>query len=328
MPGTGTRTFVEPERYEESLRSVQVQLVVTSPGEFKARLTWAELHHLQLLRGEEDLPRIAFLSLPPRLVFVGFPMVTTASTMWRGTELQAGDVVLNNIGERLHQVTTGPSTWSLIALEPALLEEYGRVLLGRPLSPAQQGQVLRPTPRDAARLRRLHTQACRLALTKPKILTHPEVARAIEHDLVYALVSCLAAAKVRVERAAKRRPALIMVRFEEVLAEHPGQPPRLPELCAKIGVTERTLRSCCAEFLGISPTRYMLLRRLKQVRAALRDADTATANVAELARQFGFSQLGRFSGAYRAAFGESPSATLRRVAAPRFTSPADFVKSA
>jgi hypothetical protein len=45
MKGSGTRTFVEPECYEESPSPVQVQLVVTSPGEVKARLIWAELHH-------------------------------------------------------------------------------------------------------------------------------------------------------------------------------------------------------------------------------------------------------------------------------------------
>jgi AraC-like DNA-binding protein len=69
-----------------------------------------------------------------------------------------------------------------------------------------------------------------------------------------------------------------MVRFEEVLAEHRNRQLHSPELCALIGVSERTLRSCCAEFLGISPSRYMLLRRLQAARIALRDADPATAN--------------------------------------------------
>jgi transcriptional regulator GlxA family with amidase domain len=103
-----------------------------------------------------------------------------------------------------------------------------------------------------------------------------------------------------------------MVRFEEVLAEHPNRQLHMPELCALIGVSERTLRSCCTEFLGISPTRYVLLQRLKAARIGLRDADTATASVAEIAGGCGFTELGRFAVAYRAAFGESPSTTLRR----------------
>jgi transcriptional regulator GlxA family with amidase domain len=103
-----------------------------------------------------------------------------------------------------------------------------------------------------------------------------------------------------------------MVRFEEVLRDHPNPPLPMPDLCALIGVSERTLRSCCAEFLGISPNRYMLLRRLQAVRIALRDADPATASVAEIAGGCGFTKLGRFAGAYRTAFGESPSTTLRR----------------
>ena len=109
-----------------------------------------------------------------------------------------------------------------------------------------------------------------------------------------------------------------MIRLEEVLAEHLSQPLHVPDLCALIGVTDRTLRSCCAEFLGISPSRYVLLRRLKQVRVALRDADPDIANVAELARRHGFTELGRFAGAYRAAFGEAPSTTLQRAPEARF----------
>ena len=94
-----------------------------------------------------------------------------------------------------------------------------------------------------------------------------------------------------------------MIRLEEVLAEHLGEPLPTTELCEPNGVTERTLRSCCAEFLGMSPIRYVLLRRLSRARVALRDADSDGANLLEFVRRFGFTELGRFEAAYRAAFG-------------------------
>jgi len=61
--------------------------------------------------------------------------------------------------------------------------------------------------------------------------------------------------------------------------------------------------------LGVSPGRYVLLRRLKQVRIALRDAHPDTANVGELARGCGFTGLARFVEVYHAVFGETPSIT-------------------
>ena len=320
MPGSGTRTFLDPDRYEASLRQAQIEAVVTPCGGFRARLTWVELHDLQLLNCEEDSPRIAYLAFARRLIFTAFAAGPNALPLWNGAELQVGDIFLHRRGQRLHHATPGPSRWSVIAVDPALLENYGRVLSGRPFS-LPEGQVLRPSPRKAPRLRRLHVQACRLAETNARMLAHPEVARAIEQGLIETLVTCLAAAKVREGGAAKRRHARIMARFEEVLAEQLSRPLHMPDLCELIGVTDRTLRSCCAEFLGISRSRYVLLRRLKQVRVALREADSAIANVAELARGCGFTEPGRFAAAYQAAFGETPSTTLGRAPETRFTGP-------
>jgi AraC-like DNA-binding protein len=62
----------------------------------------------------------------------------------------------------------------------------------------------------------------------------------------------------------------------------------------------------------------VLLRRLKEVRRTLRDADPDAVHVAEVAQRFGFTQLGRFAGRYRAMFGETPSATLQRIPGTRF----------
>ena len=321
MPGSGTRTFLEPDHYEASLRQAQIEILIASSSKFKARLTWAELHDLQVLRCEEDFPRVAYASLAPQLSFVTFLAHSGPQPVWGGTELRPSEIVLHGRGERLHQSTPGPLVWNVIALDPAQLEQYGRALSGKPFTLPLEGKILRPSPRDVARLRRLHAQVCRLAETKPRLLAHTEVARAIEQGLIQTLVVCLTGAGMRADSTIKRRHARIMIRFEEVLAEHLGKPLRMTELCELIGVTERMLRSCCAQFLGMSPIRYVLLRRLSRARVALRDSEPSGTNLLELVRGFGFAELGRFEAAYRAAFSEAPLTTLQRAPAARFINP-------
>ena len=313
MPGGGTRTFLEPDHYEASLRQAQIEAVIVPRGEFSARLTWAELHHLQVLRCEEDAPRLAYLQLAPSLAFVTFPASFEALPVWRGSEMQPRDLMFHSRGERLHQSTSGPSVWNVIAMDPAQLERYGRSLSGRPFSLPSEGRTLQLPTRLATRLPRLHAQICRLAQTKAKMLSHSEVARAIEQGLIQALITCLTTAKARTDGYAKRHHARIMVRFEEVLVEHLSRPLQMPDLCELIVVSDRTLRSCCAEFLGMTPIQYVLLRRLEEVRRALRDADPDIVNVGDVAHRFGFTELGRFAGRYRATFGETPSTTLQRI---------------
>ena len=321
MPGGGTRTFLEPDHYEAGLGQVQIQAIILPRDKFRARLTWAELHYLQVCRCQEDAPRIAYLQFAPGLAFVTFSADSGPLPVWRGTEMQADHIVFHGRGERLHQSTPGPSVWNVIAMDPAQLEHYGRALSGTPFYLPAEGRTLQPSQRFAASLRRLHARICRLAETKPKIVSHFEVARAMEQGLIQMLVTCLTTARARAGDHVKRRHARTMVRIEEVLAEHLSQPLRMPELCALVAVSDRTLRSCCAEFLGMSPTQYVLLRRLKEVRRELRDANLNTVSVAEVAHRFRFAELGRFAETYRATFGEAPSATLQRIPGMRPRTP-------
>ena len=321
MPGSGTRTYLEPDHYEASLRQAQIEILIALSPKFKARLTWAELHDLQVLRCEEDIPRVAYVCLAPQLSFVTFPAHSGPLPVWGGTELRPGEIVFHGRGERLHQSTPGSFVWNVIALEPVQLEQYGRALSGKPFSLPSERKILRPSARDVARLRRLHAQICRLAETKPRLLAHTEVARAIEQGLIQTLVACLTGTSIRVDGAIKRRHARIMIRFEEVLATRLGEPLHMTDLCERIGVTEWTLRSCCAEFLGMSPIRYVLLRRLSRARVVLRDADPHGTNLSEVVHGFGFAELGRFEAAYGAAFSETPLTTLQRAPAARFVNP-------
>jgi len=133
----------------------------------------------------------------------------------------------------------------------------------------------------------------------------------LEQELIHALISCLRPDAPLETRPIRARRATVMNRFEQVMAAHPDRPLHVPELCMAIGVSERTFRACCAEFLGVSPAWYLRLRRLKLTRTALRNPDSAATSVAAVARRYGFRELGRFAGMYRAVYGEAPSATLR-----------------
>ena len=103
-----------------------------------------------------------------------------------------------------------------------------------------------------------------------------------------------------------------MQRLEQMLAAHQGQPLYVAEVCGAIGVSVRTLQLYCREQFGVSPHRYLRLRRMNLVRQALASADPATKTVTEIATDYGFWELGRFAVAFRNLFGETPSATLRR----------------
>ena len=103
-----------------------------------------------------------------------------------------------------------------------------------------------------------------------------------------------------------------MRRLEEALMANPEEPLYMAELSAQVGASYWTLRQCCLEYLGMSPKRYLWLRRMHLARRALRSKDGERATVTEIAADYGFWELGRFSVAYRSLFGESPSAALHR----------------
>jgi AraC-like DNA-binding protein len=262
------------------------------------------------MRGWENLPRISFGSLSSKRIFVSFPTSATPLT-WDGVELNLGDFVFHSRGERLHQRTTGEGRWGLISLLPKQLAFSSTALTGQRILPPAAGRVLRPPHLAATRLLRLHSKAHRLLEISPELIVDPGIARALEQELLHALINCLATDDTKDHAETRRHHANIMVRFEDALRTHTGRLRSMPELSAAIGVPERTLRICCAEFLGMSPTRYLLLRRLNMARAALRLANPATESVAKIARSYQFSEPGRFAVTYRTIFGETPSTTLR-----------------
>jgi AraC family transcriptional regulator, ethanolamine operon transcriptional activator len=81
------------------------------------------------------------------------------------------------------------------------------------------------------------------------------------------------------------------------------------DICAATCASERTVRNVFNDYLGMSPHRYLVLRRLHAIRSALRQAQPRD-NVTNICARFGVWDIGRFAKQYREHFGELPSESL------------------
>ena len=111
--------------------------------------------------------------------------------------------------------------------------------------------------------------------------------------------------------ATRTRRAMIVDCFMKYLEAHPSDVLNQKKLCEAIRVNENSLRRACKQQFGVGPDQYAKRYRIQLARLALLTADPSRKTVTEIAVDFGFTHLGRFSVVYREVFGEAPSATLR-----------------
>jgi AraC-like DNA-binding protein len=318
MPSSVSQTFDEQEDFETAFRAEGCHgLVVTGRGQFRAQLTQIALHFLRLSAAEEQLARVAFMAVPGDMVLLTFPIGSEALPICGGLGAQAGEIMTISPGEQVHARTDGLSRWGAIMLPVIELIQYASALTGAPFTVPLAVQCWRP-PRAAGRqLRRLHGAASGMAVKRPKILLNAKAARGLAQQLIHTIVECLVLGSTNTATPSGRRHQDIMVGFERLLQAQPDRDMCMTEICAALDVSERRLRNLCAEHLGMGPIGYDRLRRMSLVRSIFLWRDRDTASVSEVARLYGFRQAGRFSANYRALFGETPSATLRRRAGSR-----------
>jgi AraC-like DNA-binding protein len=305
--------FDEPDQFAASARGARLGFLVTARGHYRADLTRINFDRLWMQRTRQSLPFVARVSGDQSRYVVIFYATGQPSMQHTGMEIGPGDLVVDAYGSEQYFRTKTESRNGSISLTTDDLAAACATLAGHDLGPRQKTRMVRPRPHLTSRLLTLHTAAADLAVTAPEIVAHPEVAKAIEQALIHALVMCVTddGTGDEVVRSVASSTT-IMRRFERFLESHEGDPLYMSEICQAIGVSDRTLRAHCQEHLGMSPHRYLWLRRMQLTRRALVLADRSDATVTDIANDFGFGELGRFAVAYRQLFGESPSMTLRR----------------
>lgn len=106
-------------------------------------------------------------------------------------------------------------------------------------------------------------------------------------------------------------PKRLVRKVQEYIDRSGSSPVHMSELLSALCVSRRTLHRAFDEVLGIPPMTYLRHRRLCEARILLNEGAGQDITIADVAFKKGFSDFGRFSGYYRALFGESPSETLK-----------------
>jgi AraC-like DNA-binding protein len=305
-------SFNDPLSFQAAISTADLQLLPTARGQFRAELTKVCMDQLWMQRFYQNLPLISAGAMKPgRRVFTFFTSAEPAAMRHCGMGVLSGDIIVNNFDE-IHQQTEAEFRLGSMSLTIRAFDAACEAITGREFSGSPLKHLVRPNATLMSRLLKLHEIAGQTATTVPEVLEMPEAARSLEQQLIHILVRCLTDGVSVQMTCGNRRHDMIVAKFEEYLEANPNVPLYLPEICAAIGATERTLRNACEEHLGMGPIRYLALRRMHLARRALLQADDPSSTVTRIATDHGFWELGRFSVAYRVLFGEMPSVTLHR----------------
>lgn len=103
----------------------------------------------------------------------------------------------------------------------------------------------------------------------------------------------------------------LLTGVRDIFEESGRQSIQLFELCQKLGVSARTLQITFKQAFGISPMRYLKLRRLHAARECLFTTSAEDVSVKRAALENGFFDRSRFTEDFKKLFGHLPSETPR-----------------
>ncbi len=121
---------------------------------------------------------------------------------------------------------------------------------------------------------------------------------------------CTLASNIRREPLGETCPSF--GRIADYIEEHLKQDITVEQLAQLANMSPRSLYALFERKAGTTPKSYIRQRKLEKIHGRLSDPSVKVRNITEIAMDYGFLHLGRFSESYKSTFGELPSDTLRR----------------
>ncbi|MGE0224054.1 MAG: helix-turn-helix domain-containing protein [Acetobacteraceae bacterium] len=307
-----THDFADAELFCEAFRARSATTVILEKGAFRGSATRAQLGMSWAQRGFGNLRRTSHAVITDRSHFA-FVARPGADQSWNGRALRQNQLLCLSGEVETFIRSDGLAGWASLSFSHEDHARLGALLSGPGGAGAQRPVRLdQVDPRAFHRLQACHAAMERMTRDRPHLLAVPAIARMIDDGLIRALAACVDGTAPDADRAASRRHHRIVSRMVRFLADVGDDPVTLTELSVAVGTSLRTLNLCSNEILGVSPVRFLTLRRLRLARRDLRLAAQRCETVTTVAMRYGFVDLSRFAANYLRTFGERPSDTLRR----------------
>jgi AraC family ethanolamine operon transcriptional activator len=305
--------FTEPAALATATPGVVMDVTPLRHEGFFVDLLTVRLGDLVLIRGACS-PLLLVATPGPATVALQFPMEHADALVLNGRLLPPFGFCLYGPGTQLVRSSTKDATYAVLVMAPEVAETHLAAEDGRPgIGPGEH--VMRSArAEDWNRMERLIRSATDVAREAPEIFASEQPRLALRSSLLgiaREIVSTATGAEAAVRRRSPTASTRVVLGAEAYLNAHLDRPIYTDELCRVLGVSPATLGEAFHSALGISPHRYLKLRRLNMVRAALLRHERAPQPlVKSVALAHGFWHLGQFSRDYRDHFGEAPSRTL------------------
>lgn len=279
---------------------------------------YAHLENSSLDWGSYNLPLHAKGDKPADKVTLGCVLKADEESLCNGFDVAEATPVVLSEGTELDYILAPNTQWAAFQIDRDTLETAGIELPSRGTAayPSRSGAALQVQMGLFGAVQTLFE----IRNTSPDITAPAAFALSLQEDLFGLFCSLLGSGPTsRNQPAGRRRDLMQTVRqATEFIDAHLHEPVRIVELCRVTGVSWISLERSFDNVLGVTPKRYLTLRRLSRARRRLLAASATPGSVAAIGRDCGICHAGRFLIAYRELFGETPTATLERRAAPAF----------
>lgn len=276
-------------------------------GKFQGQLICIHTRRLQMSITHRSTGIFFRGGVPSRTSVIAFPLTPCTKFYSHGKSLENNQVAALMPDDELEHHTSLPSSLLTIAVSSALLEHHAIALTGKSFIELRNQECLlidQNSYKDITNhlvmlfeLFNCHHFECSDAQEK---MFENEVLRTI-----------LLGVRPR-KKVGKQLNRLFQAKkAEEYIRDNLKNPLSISELCLATGTTERTLHLGFKERFGVSPGAFIRMMRLNEIRQELR-LNNFNRSVTEIAVNWGFYHLGRFSEQYNQMFGELPSKTKNR----------------
>ncbi|MDH3999036.1 MAG: helix-turn-helix domain-containing protein [Desulfuromonadales bacterium] len=227
-------------------------------------------------------------------------------------KVDSGDLLFASPGSKLDVLHGIQPWWCFISFDKETFEDACRKRIeGQTFAQyAQQRAIINSNP-ATIRLVQLARYILFVCRQKQLCAGQLQARQRLANDLLESCIDTIFGRhySLVIEKTTKR--AQLVELAEEYLYGIDANQVKVSELAHNLSVSIRTLEYAFKEVFGITPKRYLMIRRLNFVRQKLLREPNKT--ITHHATQHGFWHMAQFSADYKDFFGEAPSETLKKI---------------